>query len=70
MEGNKIKNIQGNRTPDYDICTRNKGGNIKTTQMLEANEMKVVRKIVGKTKIDRLRSQQIRESCGIQPINE
>ena len=38
--------------------------------MLEANEMKVLKKIVGKTKIDRIRSQQIRESCGIQPINE
>ena len=32
--------------------------------------MKVVRKTVGKIKIDRIRSQQIRESCGIQPINE
>ena len=32
--------------------------------------MKVVRKIVGKTKIGRIRSQQIRESCDIQPINE
>ena len=31
--------------------------------MLEANEMKVLRKIVGKTKIDRIRSQQIGESC-------
>ena len=38
--------------------------------MLEANEMKVLRKIVGKTKIDRIRSQQIRESCGIQSNNE
>jgi hypothetical protein len=38
--------------------------------MLEANEMNVLKKIVGKTKIDRIRSQQIRESCGIQPINE
>jgi hypothetical protein len=38
--------------------------------MLEANEMKVPRKIVGKTKTDRISSQQIRESCGIQPINE
>ena len=28
--------------------------------MLEANELKVVRKIVGKTKINRIRSQQIR----------
>ena len=33
--------------------------------MLEANEMKLLRKIVGETKIDRIRSQQIRESCGI-----
>ena len=32
--------------------------------------MKVLRKIVGKTKINRIRTQQIRESCGIQPINE
>ena len=37
--------------------------------MLEAKD-KVLRKIVGKTKIDRIRSQQIRESCGAQPINE
>ena len=37
--------------------------------MLEGNEMKVLRNIVGKTKIDRIRSQQIRESCGIKPIN-
>ena len=32
--------------------------------------MKVLRKIIGKTKVDRIRRQQIRESCGIQPINE
>ena len=32
--------------------------------------MKVLRKIVDKTKIDRIRSKQIRESCGIEPINE
>ena len=32
--------------------------------------MKVLRKIVGKTKIDRIRSQQIRETCGVQPINQ
>ena len=38
--------------------------------MLEANEMRVLRKIVGKTKIDRIRRQQIRESCGIQPVSE
>ena len=38
--------------------------------MLEANEIKVPRKIVGKTKIDKIKSQQIRESCGIPHINE
>ena len=38
--------------------------------MLEANEMEVLWKIVGKRKIDRIRSKQITESCGIQPIKE
>ena len=37
--------------------------------MWEANETKVLRKILWKTKIDRMRSRQNRESCGIQPIN-
>ena len=38
--------------------------------MLETNEMKVLKKIVRRTKIDRIRSQQIREFCSIQLINE
>ena len=38
--------------------------------MLEANQIKVLRKIVGKIKINRIRSKQIRKSCCIQPINE
>ena len=40
--------------------------------MLEGNEIKVplLRKIDGKTKLDRIRSQQIRESLDIQSINE
>ena len=37
---------------------------LETRQMLEDIEMKVVRKIVGKTKIDRIKCQQIRESLG------
>ena len=32
--------------------------------------MTVLRKIVGKTRIGRIRSQKIRESCGIKSINE
>ena len=42
----------------------------RTRLILEASEMKVLRKIVGKRKIDRIRSQQIREFCDIQPIND
>ena len=42
----------------------------ESRQTLEANKKKVLRKIVGKTKMSRIRSQQIRESYGIQPINE
>ena len=30
--------------------------------------MKFPRKIVGKTKINRIRNQEVRVSCGIQPI--
>ena len=43
--------------PDNDICTRNKSRNIKTKQMRLSYW-----KIVGKTKIDQIRSQQIRVS--------
>ena len=43
---------------------------MKHRQMLEANEVKVIRKIVGKSKMYRIRNQQIRNSCDNQPINE
>ena len=42
----------------------------KKRKMWEANEIKSQRKIVGKTKIDIIRIQEIRESCGIQTMNE
>ena len=38
--------------------------------MLEVKEMKLLSKIVNKPKIDSIKSQQIRESCDIEPINE
>ena len=38
--------------------------------MLKENEMKVLRKIVRKTRIVRIRSQQIIDSCRVHPINE
>ena len=44
-----------NYTPDNYICLRDKNGDIKN-QMLEANKMNELKKIVGKTKLERLRS--------------
>ena len=65
----KSKYIYGTLIPD-DIRNRNKWRDIKKTRLMqEENVVKVLRKIVNKTKMDRIRS-QIRESCGIHPINE
>jgi hypothetical protein len=55
---------------DNDICTRNESGNIQNRTNVGTNEMKILRKIVGKAKIDKIRSQQIRESYSIEPIND
>ena len=44
----------------YALETR--AGTLKRRQMLEANEMKILRKVVGKTRIERIRRQKIRES--------
>ena len=38
--------------------------------MLEANEMKVLSEIVSNSKIDKIRSQQIKENTSIQTIND
>jgi len=55
---------------DNAICTGNKSGNIENRTNIGTNEMKILRKIVGKAKIDRIRSQQIRESYSIKSIND
>ena len=64
----KIYKATGHPITTYALETRVETS--ETRQMLEANEMKLQRKIVGKTKIDRIRSQQIRESCGIRLIKK
>ena len=42
----------------------------KTKQILETTEMKVVRKIAGRTLFDRKRSEEIRRMCKIDNIND
>ena len=46
------------------------GSSTQTTKILKANEIKILRKIVGKTKTGRIRSQRIRVSFSNYPINE
>ena len=41
----------------------------KTKRILEATEMKIARRIAGKTR-DRERSENIRQTCGIDKIND
>ena len=62
------KNIQDNRTPDYNICTRNKGKTIKNQTNVGSKRDECTKKNSWQKYI--LRSQQIWESCGIQPIDE
>ena len=40
----------------------------KTMQILEVTEMKTLRRIINKTRMDKMRNERIRETCGIQNI--
>ena len=66
----KSKIYKATVRPIMTYALETRAETLKTRQRLEENEMKVLIKIVGKTKIGRIRSQIIRESCGIQPIKE
>ena len=43
---------------------------IKTSQLLEMTEMKKLRRIMNVTGLDRMKSEDIREKCGIQKVGE
>lgn len=42
----------------------------KTKQLLETTELNILRRIIGKTRRDSVRSKEIREECNIQRIEE
>ncbi|XP_045473979.1 uncharacterized protein LOC123680232 [Harmonia axyridis] len=42
----------------------------RTRQLLETTEMRVLRRIAGKTLFDREKSENIRRTCGVENINE
>ena len=42
----------------------------KTRRMLETTEMKILRKIAGKTMLDRERNENIRRTCGTEDVNQ
>jgi hypothetical protein len=53
--------------PVLTYATKTHTDTSKTKQILET-EMNALRKIVGKTRSDHVRNQDIREQCGIQPV--
>ena len=62
-EETKSKIYKATIRPIMTYALETRAETLKTRRMLEANQMTVLRKIVGKTKTDRIRSQQTRESC-------
>jgi len=42
----------------------------KTKQLLEITEMRVLRRIAGKTLLDRERNESIRRACKVENVNE
>ena len=42
----------------------------KTSQLLETTEMKTLRRIMNVTRLDRMKSEDIRKKCGIQKLGE
>ncbi|XP_060522502.1 uncharacterized protein LOC132699671 [Cylas formicarius] len=64
-KANKVAN-----DADHDLHGRNKIGYRKTRRLLETTEMKILRRISGKTLLDRERNENIRQSCGVDNMNE
>ncbi|XP_057653777.1 uncharacterized protein LOC130892390 [Diorhabda carinulata] len=56
--------------PIMTYTTETRPDAAKTKRLLETNEMKVLQKITGKTLLDRERSDDIRQKCGVENINE
>ena len=56
--------------PILTYATETRPETAKTTQILEAAEMRKLRRISNLTMFDREKSDDIREACGIQQISE
>ena len=58
--------------PDYDICPRKKEMNLNNQNTIGSkwDENSLLEKLLAKKKVERIRTQQIRKSCGIQQVNE
>ena len=56
--------------PVLTYTSETRADSSKTKQMLESQEMNTLRRIIGKTRLDRVRNEYAREQCEIQPIND
>ena len=51
-------------------AAKTKTDSAKTFQLLEPTEMKTLPRIMNMTRLDRMKSEDIREKCGIQKVGE
>ena len=64
----KVRIYKSNVRPILTYAAETRTDTAKTRQLLEVTEMKALRRIINKTKWDRMRNDRIRELCEIQKI--
>ncbi|XP_045478132.1 uncharacterized protein LOC123683230 [Harmonia axyridis] len=56
--------------PIITYATETRPDTARTTQMMSTTEMRIIRRIHGKTLLDRVRNEELREQSGIQDVGK
>ena len=64
----KVRSYKSVVRPILTYAAETRTDTARTMQILEVTEMKTLRRIINKSRRDRMRKESIRETCGIQNI--
>ena len=64
----KVRTYKSVIGPTLTYAAETRTDTAKTTQILEVTEMKALRRIINKTRADKMRNERIREICGIHTV--